>query len=248
MYRPACTEAVGVVNCDLNRAALEVTAIQQAKPDVFLLHSVTASVWDAQRYDPCTLNLYTALSFTGLKPGFITERQLESGMLPETPVIFVPDIAHLSDAAVATLRKFKGRLVFVGNNDILAYDDYGRERKKKLRGEPMGFGHDSDMSRSFYAQIQAKMHGWNLRPAVELQGEDKHPVWGVEWRTAKTSKGLVVNVCNYLKTPATVSLVRAGQTVTAHDVLTGDRVDGAMKLLPLETRLLRLQCAPKSDK
>jgi hypothetical protein len=248
MYRPACTEAVGVVNCDLNRAAHEVTAIQQAKPDVFLLHSVTASVWDAQRYDPCLLNLYTALSFTGLKPGFITERQLEGGMLPETSVIFVPDITHLSDAAVATLHKFKGHLVFVGNNDILAYDDYGRERKKKLRGEPMGFGHDSDMSRSFYAQIQAKMHGWNLRPAVELQGEDKHPVWGVEWRSAKTSKGLVVNVCNYLKTPVTVSLVQAGQTVTAHDVLTGERVDGAMKLLSLETRILRLQFAPKSDK
>ena len=42
-------------------------------------HSVTASVWDAQRYDACMLRLYTALSFAGLTIGFVTERQLERG-------------------------------------------------------------------------------------------------------------------------------------------------------------------------
>ena len=36
MHRPACAEAVGVVNYDLNRAALEITAIPQAPPRVLL--------------------------------------------------------------------------------------------------------------------------------------------------------------------------------------------------------------------
>jgi hypothetical protein len=119
MYRPACTEAVGIVNCDLNRAAPEITALQQAKPDVLLLQSFTSPVWD-QGYDHCLMQLYTALSFTGLKVGFLSERQLEGGLVPDAPVVFVPDIAHLSDAAAASLRKFSGHLVFVGKNDALA--------------------------------------------------------------------------------------------------------------------------------
>ena len=53
MNRPACTEAVGLVNCDLNRAALEVTALQRARPQVLLLQSCTAAVWDAARNDDC---------------------------------------------------------------------------------------------------------------------------------------------------------------------------------------------------
>ena len=39
-------EAVGVVNCDMNRAAKELTALQQARPEVLLLHGTSSLVWD----------------------------------------------------------------------------------------------------------------------------------------------------------------------------------------------------------
>ncbi|MBM3495782.1 MAG: hypothetical protein FJX72_15870 [Armatimonadetes bacterium] len=45
MHRPACAEAVGRANLDLNRAAHEVTAIQRAPAQVALLHSVSGAVW-----------------------------------------------------------------------------------------------------------------------------------------------------------------------------------------------------------
>ena len=85
LERPACAEAVGLVNCDLNRAAEEVTSLQQARFQVLLLQSTSALVWDVGRHTDCRNKLYTALTFAGLKAGFITERQLEAGRVPVAP-------------------------------------------------------------------------------------------------------------------------------------------------------------------
>jgi hypothetical protein len=244
MYRPACTEAIGRVNGDLNRAADEVTALQQAKPDVLILHSMTGSVWDGERYEPCELALYKALAFTGLKIGFVTERQLESGLVPETRVVLVPNIAHLSQDAATTLRKYRGRLVLIGDKDVLAFDEYGHERKKKLRGEVMAITvKTGDLAQYLFHSICVKMHNWNVKPLVEVQDEKKHPAWGVEWRCAETPKGTVINVCNYLSKPVTVSLVQAGKKISAQDILTGEHVEGPIQLNSLEVRLLRLASA-----
>ena len=128
LERPACAEAVGVVNCDMNRAAKELTALQQARPEVLLLHGTSSLVWDGARHTDCRNKLYTALAFSGLKTGFITERRLEAGHLPDAPVVFVPDVVHLSDAARDTLRKYKGHLALVGGPEVLTRDEYDRPR------------------------------------------------------------------------------------------------------------------------
>ncbi|MCX7045696.1 MAG: beta-galactosidase [Candidatus Sumerlaeota bacterium] len=248
MHRPACAEAVGVVNHDLNRAALEVTAIQQARPQALLLQSFTASVWDVGRYSDCMGKLYSALSFTGLKLGFITERQLESGVVPDAPVVFVPDITHFSDAALAGLRKYKGHLVFVGEGDLLNRDEYGKARNPDLRAEKIPFRYGPTSSRELWTHILAKAPAWNLRPAVELRGPDRQPVWGVEWRSAETSGGLVVNLCNYSNAPASVTIIRGGAPAPARDALSGKAVETPLTLAPLEIRLLRLTPEIKSEK
>jgi hypothetical protein len=245
MHRPACTEAVGVVNHDLNRAAMEITALQQAAPQVLLMQSVTALVWDGDAYGDCLSKLFTALSFTGLKPGFVTERQLEAGLVPEAPVIFVPAIQHFSDAALATLHKFKGRLVFVGKDDLMTHNEYGQARKLDLHGEKITFSRGVASAEDFWTHILAKLPSWNLRPEVELRGADQKPVWGVEWRIAKTAEGLVVNLCNYRKEPMSVSLARANRTLSARDVLSGSHITGPLTLQPLEARLLHLEHEPK---
>jgi hypothetical protein len=240
MHRPACAAAVGVVNHDLNRAAFEVTALQQARPQVLLLQSVTASVWDAGRYGDCLGKLYTALSFTGLRPGFVTERQLESSLVPGAAVVLVPAITHLSEAALAALRKFNGRLVLVGEGDLLGRDEYDRPRNPGVSGETIPFRHGPTSARELHAQIMARMSRWNLRPAVELREAGQPSAWGVEWRSADTPAGLVVNLCNYRKEPVTVVLNRSGQAVAARDCLDDSRVNGALTLQALEVKLLRV--------
>ncbi len=254
MHRPGCAEAVGRANCDLNRAALEVTALQQAPPQVLVVQSVTASVWDGDVYDDCLRKLFTAFSFTGLKPGFVTERQLEEGLVPAAPVLCLPAISHFSDAALMTLRRFKGRLVFVGNEDCLSRDEYGRARPHPsplpegkgtrsplLRGEKITFGRGAASAEELWRQILAKLPGWNFRPAVEVRGANEKPIWGIEWRIAETAEGPVVNLCNYRRTPVSVTLARADKTRSLRDVLTGSPVAEPLSLQPLEVRLLRFE-------
>jgi hypothetical protein len=240
MHRPACAEAVGRLHYDLNRAAREITALQQARPQALLVQSVTACVWDGGGYGECLEKLYTALSFTGLKLGFVTERQLEGGAVPDAPVVFVPGIVHFSDAARARLRQYQGRLALVGTGELLSRDEHGRAQSGALPGDRILLRPGAS-ARELRAQILARLPGWNLRPAVELRATDSQPAWGVEWRSAETGAGTVVNLCNYQQTPATVAVCRGGQPVSARDVLTGALVPGPLTLDPLEVRLLRLE-------
>jgi hypothetical protein len=241
MHRPGCAEAVGWVNHDLNRAAVEVTALQQARPQVLLLQSVTAAVWDGGRYTDCLGKLYAALAFTGLKAGFITERQLEAGVTPDAPVLFVPAVTHLSRAALTRLRGYGGRLVYVGDGDLLSLTEYGQPAEAKLAGDRIPFRHGPTTARELHVQLLAKLSGWGVQPAVALQGSDGRAPWGVAWRSAESGGTRLVNVCNYLRTPATVTLGLAGHQVPARDVLSAERIASALTLQPLEIRLLRLE-------
>lgn len=244
MLRPACTAAACLVNHDLNRAALEMTALQQAKPQALLLQSTSALAWEGQAYDNCQQKLYTALSFTGLKLGFATERQLEEGIVPEAPVLFVPNVHHFSDAALAGLKKFQGRIVFVGDEKQLDHDDYGRTRDPQAQAEWLACTLQTQ-PRELSKQINARLAGWNAASAIAVQDENQQAAWGVEWRTADTPQGTVVNLCNYLKKPVGITLTRDKQAVVANDVLSGERVSGPLTLAPLEVRLLRLEGAGK---
>ena len=95
MHRPECAEIVGVTGYDLNRAAYEMTAIQQAPAQVLMLQSVTSQTLDFGNGLDTGRKLYTALSFTGLKIGFVTERQLEAGFVPQAPVVFISGMVHM---------------------------------------------------------------------------------------------------------------------------------------------------------
>lgn len=240
MLRPACTEAVGLVNLDLNRAALEVTAIQQTPPQALILQSFTASTLETQSYDQAMDKLYTALTFTGLKLGFAAERQLEAGLVPETPLLLIPNIKHLSDAAWTSLQKYKGRLVFVGDGDPLSHDEYGRPRSVDMPIEKIAI--DTQISaRDLCEQIVARLPKWNVQPLVTLREADRPFAWGVACRSVETPEGTVVNLCNYQKEPATVTVTKAGQAASGHDVLSGKRLSGTITLQPLEVKLIRLE-------
>jgi hypothetical protein len=222
--------------------ALEVTALQQTPAQALLLQSVTASVWDGGGYGDCLQKLYTALSFTGLKLGFVTERQLETGFVPQAPVVFVPGIVHLSGAAFAGLRQFKGRVVLVGGADVLARDEYGRERSPELpAAEKLPFRHGSTSSRNLHEQVLARLSAWHLRPRLELREAGQQSAWGVEWRSTETREGTVANLCNYRKEPVAAVLVRDGRPVAAEAVLSGRRVDTPFTIAPLDVRLLKLR-------
>lgn len=237
MHRPGCAQAVGIVNHDLNRAAKEVTALQQAPPQALILHSTSAMIHDGEPYDNCMKKLYMALGFAGVRIGFITERQLEAGIVPAAPVVFIPQADHLSDAAFGTLRKCKGRLVIVGDGG-LTRNEYGAQRPDRLAGEMMRYVPSKTSEKDMWSALLPVLRSWGASPRVQVVDGKGGPVWGVEWREADAGDGTVVNLCNYLNVPVRVKLSSDGADVAATDVLTGRRVAGSMELQPLETRLL----------
>ncbi|MEN6357889.1 MAG: beta-galactosidase [Armatimonadota bacterium] len=240
MQRPGCARAVGIVNLDLNRAAYEVTALQQAPPQVLILHDTSALIYDKEEFDRCMFRTYIALNFCGLKIGFVTERQLEAGLVPTTSVLCIPNARHISNAAFSALKKYKGHVIMLGN-ESLAYDEFDNPRSEKLSGDVIPFSRKDNPARDVHNLLMAKLNAWKVCPKAELVDENGSPVWGVEWREANTANGTVVNIINYLNKPISVKLIYKGKAANTTDVLTGKSVAAIIKLQPLEVRLLRVR-------
>jgi hypothetical protein len=234
MERASCAEAVGVVNHDLNRAAEEITAIQNAKADVLILQSNTSAVWDGQKYDQELLKTFTALSFTGLKIGFVTERQLEQGKPVEGKILFIPNCVHLSDAAVKTLAGFHGAIVMHGQ-DGLTRNEYGQPRKPQVNATVHAQG---VAWQDTFASITRSLHDAKIEPAVKVRDEKGNVQKAVQWQTGKLHDATIVNLYNASHDPQTVKLSAAGK-----DVLTGQSISAeqAITLQPLEVRLVRCE-------
>ncbi|MEN6357892.1 MAG: beta-galactosidase [Armatimonadota bacterium] len=241
MHRPECAEAVGIANYDMNRAADEITALQQAPAQVLILHDTSAMVYDGEPYDTCSKKAYMALGFCGVKMGFVTERQLEAGVVPNAPVVMVPYAKHLSDAAFKTLQAYKGRIVALGGDDLLAYNEYDKKRSESLNAERIAYTPSVTSEQDLHKLFLAKLSGWGIAPKIMLLDGKSNPVWGVEWKEADTADGTLVNLCNYLNEPISFRLSDKGKNVSAVDVLTGKVVRGIINLQPLDVKLLQVK-------
>jgi hypothetical protein len=238
LHRPLCVEAVGTVNLDLNRAAMEVTALQQAIPDVHLLFSTTALTKDGDDYRNCLFRAHEALSFTGLTIGFVTERQLEDGTAPNFQRLIVPGIKHISDKAYAVLARTQGNMAILGSDEVLMINEYGEKRLERLNIERIPYS--SGTAQSIYDLLAPRLKIWGIVPAVTVSDSDGKQVWGVEWKIAKQGREYIVNICNYLNTSVKVKISLAGRQASSVDILKGKPCSSIFELAPLETRLLRI--------
>jgi len=240
LERPDAVEAVGLTNIDLNRAALELRALQNASSNVTILSSVSALVWD--RHVPAiTEALYTALSFTGLKIGFITERQLESGISPPTSTLFIPGNIHMSHQALRALSEYRGRIVFVGKAPLLSRDDHDQPATLTLPGELLGLDAGTDTWRLLWAQLPPALVRWNVMSEVQVTDAHGNPVWGIEWQSTRDSAGAqIVNLCNFRYDSIAIQLQLGQRIASGRDVLTGIPLPKVILLGSLETKLVRL--------
>lgn len=240
MHRPLCAEAVGIVNHDLNRLAEYVRDIQNIKPNVYIIMSNSAKVWDMGRYSDCLSKIYTALTFSGVKIGFVSERQLERGKIPSAKIIFVPDMLHISDKAFEGLKKFKGKLVFLGEGELLKFNEYNQPRSERLEGERMDYRYGQTTWSDLWISLRPKLKDWGIEPLVEVVDNSGKPIWGVVWLCATSKKGILINICNYKNEKVMIKLRKAGDR--AIDLITGERISPSnLVLSPLEFRLLLIE-------
>jgi hypothetical protein len=237
MHRPACAEAVGRTGLDLMRLSKEVAAIQSAPADVVLLYSTASMVYDGGQYTDCLTKAYTALSFTGLKIGFVTERQLARGYKPKAKLIVVPNAKHLPEAAWRGLLGCKSRVLLLGR-DALRWDDYGRERQIPeawLRGD---YSYAQTSAKDLLNPILLALEQTGIRPAASVTSADGGIPWGVEWRCAKIGRRLLVNMVNYNHQPVDIRVTAPGRT-SSRDLLTGLKHGETLRLAPLQPVLLQ---------
>jgi len=240
MHRPACVEAAGHTTLDLNRLAEEVTAIQRLKPQVAIVHSVSGLVWDGGRYVDCAQKLYMALSFTGLKIGFVTERQLERGEVPAAPVLFVPNLIHFSEDAAKTLRHYTGQLVLLDEGSSLSRDEYDHERRGELNAQHLPFHYGKTTWKDLAQSLRPKLSEWQAQPPIQVLDPQGQPVTGVAWLCADSPEGTIVNLCNYGRKQVHITLRRRGQSVTGQDLLSGETISDIVTMDSLKPRLVRI--------
>jgi hypothetical protein len=244
MERASCAEAVGTVCLDLNRAAPQVTAIQKAPPDVLILQDNSAAVWEQAPYGAALEQAFTALSFTGLKIGFLTERQLERGTMHQAPLLIIPDCVHLSDSAFDALLLFKGQILFVGGKDLLSKNEYDQTRDRRvpdrMRLKPVA---SPRTWQELLVALRTRLAEANVRPAMTLLDSDGKPQAKVQWQLASTPDGIVINLYNASHDPATV---RIDPPAAMTNVLSSQNLPpGApITLRPMQVMLLQAKPAP----
>ena len=202
---------------------------------MLILQNNSSAVWDQHRYDDCFIKLFTALSFTGLKIGFITERQLEQGKVADAPILFVPDCVHFSEAAAKSLKNFKHSIVGVGSGSLLSRDEYDKPLIDPLT-PIIAFTTDKTSWQQLWAALEPKLP----QPAIRVFNAAGHRQSTVQWQSGRTDNACIVNLYNSSHDPQTVQLFDPGT-----DVLSGEAIAAgqAIELAPMDVRLLR--CSAK---
>jgi hypothetical protein len=228
MCRPECTASLGLTALDLMREAAEMRALADAPAPIAVLWS-QASLILGRNHLTATQQAYVAANFLGVPVGFVNERDCEAAAagkqdraLDAAQLLIVPAASHVPDAVIEALKRFsaRGGKVLLLGDESLRHDDAGRERPAS--------GYET------WPRAEAKAL-WEKLAAIAPAGVVPVRAWGVEARSVAFGGRRLVNLCNYGRASATVTLPAAGR-----DVLRGADVGPQVVVEPLTPRLIAL--------
>lgn len=208
MERPACADAVGRTCLDLNRFAEEVTALQNKPSPVAIVYSM-ASLIRNERYPDAVGRTYTALSFSGVKIDFISERQLAQGKGRQYKMIVLPEVTHLPPAAFNALVLLPATTQIVIVGDAPARDPYGKRLMTDLVAKRATFiSRELDTREGLRPALHAILGRLGALPSVKaVDVKTGRPIWGVEWLPAQLGNRMVVNLVNLTTSPVEVKIL-----------------------------------------
>ncbi len=246
MHRPACTEAMGHVALDLMRLAPEVDAFQRKRPQVVLLWSL-ASVMPGEQHIAAMEQVYEGLNFSGVRLGFVTERQLNeyaaTGEVPlplrEAKVVIVPQARRAPEATITGLRRFVqrgGKVVFVG--DCFREDEYGHRRPQvDLIAEQCKL---PETSQDVLTWAENRFSDWGIERRVVVRTADGQLPWGVEYLAVAYDGRWLVNLSNYHRRSQQVQILLDGQPIGGQDLISGQPVPAICEVPMLRPLLVSL--------
>ncbi len=136
--RPETLDAFATAQLDINRLAPIIVAFQEAQPDVAILYSDASKIFDdGVPHLESAWFAYEGCSFSGYGLRFISEEQVQQGMLDSYKVLVIPDTPALMDET------FEKIAAFVENNGTVArvgtpipYNPQGGSRHRVIRNTP----------------------------------------------------------------------------------------------------------------
>jgi hypothetical protein len=248
LHRPDAVAATGQTNLDLNRLAREVTALQNEQPQAAILYSAASAVFSGD-YDNVLLRSYEALSYSGEKVGFVSEKQTAQGGLSAYKLLVVPAASRVEAATLAAVKTFQeqgGRVLVIGTHSL----------ELTPRGE---FQSAADRNAVLLqADMIAAVNGTaaQLRDYLQPVLEELNPgrllladpatgamPYNVEWRSADNQGHTMVNILNYGNETVQAAVYDGGvQAQRFTNLITGEVLDGPILTLePLTPYLFRTE-------
>ncbi len=231
--RPNDVIAQSYANLDANRVVDDIIAFVRAEPEVALLYSSTSYILNTSDYISCLRNTYEYLNFTGIKTGFLTEKQIQNNKFKNIKVLFLTDVKYIEQATWTQIKKFVsqgGILVSVGNSPTT--DQFG----KKLSGTINIKSLDSRLTGPSMQKKLNPIINKHVKLPVKLLYKDNNPATGIQWRYAKTPRGILINIVNYNSKTRKLMLKGKG---SFYDLIADKPFNPKFKLKPLKPLLLK---------
>ncbi len=222
-YRPDCVAAVSRTALDLNRLHAEVTAFQNAKPQVAILYSNPALVYSLDKYKDALKKTYRALSLSGINVGFITEKQIAAGDAGKYNIIFIPQTESIYAETIKKLSGYtaSGRQIVMVTSDIdntiaadehkLPFAPFIKQAREKVLAAAKVF------SPTDYTELKGRIYNLlktrGMITTLLVDADTGKPVEGIEWRTVEYKGRTLVNIANYTKLPHKVEIVSNGKQI-----------------------------------
>lgn len=219
--RPAGMEAVSRAGMDLMRVAPALTAIQQEPRRVSVLYS-PLSWWYDDRSHPTWRAAWFAFCNTGIRVGFLSEKQLQEGKFGDTAVLILPEAQVVEPATVAALERFVkagGKIITIGRN--LEFTPGWKPLDPKQE-RALAWRHLDPANPGWEKQLPALAEEAGVRPAVRLLTADGRPLTGVHWLSGTLDGKTVVAAINASGKPVTFAVQRGDKkeaATTAQDLL-----------------------------
>lgn len=207
-YRPDAQLDLGKSALDLNRLSYEVNAVSNAKRNIGLLYSYSARNYN-DILDNSMINIYSGITFNGLKTKFISDRKPED-LNSDIDILFVPNAVCVMPQILDSIIKYQdggGKVVIFGEDSLTrdernAPQDAQKVKKIQSRADIIpvtGEGYVVVSPRMSETQgiIDKYIFENNLAPVTVIDADTGKKVEDIEWEYNIYKGKLILNVCSY---------------------------------------------------
>ncbi len=240
-HRPETLEGLAVANLDINRLAPYVEAIQNAPTDVGILFSISSKIFDdGEKHLESAWNAFEGSSFSGYTVRFITEQQIQQGILDKIKVFVLPETPSLQNETFDKIHEYildGGTICRAGTP--IPYTPHGHSRTEVLpsSGKTV-LVRGINLPTEYLHAMDAAIFLGTLPVISRPVNAFGYPLEGVKTRMINFEGDTYLYVINLRKDEVVCHL--AGNLHTGRDMIRGRDVAFPMKLEPLDPMLIKM--------